>query len=106
MLTFLEMMGIPLDLHHAVRKTDRQAIAERRGQREAFDLALNLVLERQPQARPPARRAVAIMLVYKPDFLPGTSSASAAGQASQTPRRQWVARITAGEGRAIRGSAA
>ncbi len=60
------------DLHRTVRKTYRQAISERRAQREAFDLATQLMRARQPRGKPvEARRLVAKMLCYEPPALHG-----------------------------------
>ena len=53
------------DLHHAVRRTYRQAMAQGMTQREAFDLALTLVLGQDPQPARAARRAVAVTLAYE-----------------------------------------
>ena len=48
------------NLHFAVCETYRQAIAERRAEREAFDMADAMVCERHPGVRPvEARRRVA-----------------------------------------------
>ena len=55
------------NLHFAVCETYRQAIAERRAEREAFDMAARVVCERQPGIRPgEARRRVAEMLCGDP----------------------------------------
>jgi hypothetical protein len=55
------------NLHFAVCETYRQAIAERRKEREAFDMATKVVCERQPGVRPvEARRRVAEMLCGDP----------------------------------------
>jgi hypothetical protein len=55
------------NLHFAVCETYRQAISERRAQREAFDMAARLVCERYPGVKPvEARRQVAAMLCYDP----------------------------------------
>lgn len=51
------------DLYRTVRETYRQAISERGAQREAFDLARQLLRARQPLVKPvEARRLVAKML--------------------------------------------
>ena len=62
--------------HLAIRETYRRAMAERKTQREAFDLALALLLEKQPQALRAARRAVAVMLAYEPYLLPPAPAAA------------------------------
>jgi hypothetical protein len=55
------------NLHVAVCETYRQAIAERRAEREAFDMAARVVCERHPGVRPvEARRRVAEMLCGDP----------------------------------------
>jgi hypothetical protein len=65
------------DLHRTVRETYRQAISERRPQREAFDLATQLVRVGQPRAEPAeARRLVAKMLCYEPPALHGDGESS------------------------------
>jgi hypothetical protein len=54
-------------LHFAVCETYRQAIAERRAEREAFDMATKVVCERHPGVRQvEARRRVAEMLCGDP----------------------------------------
>jgi hypothetical protein len=58
---------VQANLHYAVCDTYRQAISERRAQREAFDMATKLVCERQPDVKPlEARRRVATMLCGDP----------------------------------------
>lgn len=55
------------NLHFAVCATYRQAIAERRAEREAFDMATRVVCERHPGVPPvEARRRVAEMLCGDP----------------------------------------
>jgi hypothetical protein len=55
------------NLHYTVCEIYRQAISERRAQREAFDMATKLVCERHPGAKPfEARRRVAAILCYDP----------------------------------------
>jgi hypothetical protein len=65
------------DLHRTVRETYRQAISERSAQREAFELATQLVRALQPRVKPfKARRLVAKMLCYKPPALHGNGESS------------------------------
>ena len=53
--------------HFAVCGIYRQAIAQRRAEREAFDMATKVVCERDPGVRPvEARRRVAEMLCRDP----------------------------------------
>jgi hypothetical protein len=53
------------DLHRTLRETYRQAISERRAQREAFNPATQLLPAREPGVKPvEARRLVAKMLCY------------------------------------------
>ena len=60
---------MPSDLHVTVRQVYRDAMAQQKTQREAFHLAMDLVLEREPQAdRTDARRVVAIMLANEPEL--------------------------------------
>jgi hypothetical protein len=60
------------DLHRTVRETYRQAISERKAQREAFDLVTQLLRARQPLVKPvEARRLVAKMLCHEPPALHG-----------------------------------
>src|SRR6476661_4467492 len=55
------------NLHFAVCAIYRQAIAQRRAEREAFDMATRVVCERHPGVRPiEARRRVAEMLCGDP----------------------------------------
>jgi hypothetical protein len=55
------------NLHFAVCETYRQAISERRAEREAFDMATRVVCERHPGVPPvEARRRVAEMLCSDP----------------------------------------
>ena len=55
------------NIHVAVCETYRQAIAERRAEREAFDMAARVVCERHPDVRTgEARRRVAEMLCGDP----------------------------------------
>ena len=55
------------NLHFAVCETYRQAITERRPEREAFDMATRVVCQQQPGVRPvEARRRVAEMLCGDP----------------------------------------
>ena len=55
------------NLHFAVCKIYRQAISERRAEREAFDMATSALCERRPGIRPvEARRRVAEMLCNDP----------------------------------------
>jgi hypothetical protein len=55
------------NLHFAVCEAYRQAISERRAEREAFDLAARVVCERHPDVRTgEARRRVAEMLCSDP----------------------------------------
>jgi hypothetical protein len=64
------------NLHFAVCETYRQAITERRPEREAFDMAARVVCERQPDMRPgEARRRVAEMLCGDPP-VSGTAGGS------------------------------
>jgi hypothetical protein len=65
------------DLHRTVREAYRQAISERRAQREAFDLATQLLRASQPRVKPiEARRLVAKMLCYEPSALHGNRESS------------------------------
>ena len=57
------------ELHVAVRAAYRGAMAERRTEREAFESALAILIEHQPQMAATARRAVALMLATDPDPL-------------------------------------
>lgn len=57
------------DLHVSVREAYRRAMAERRTEAEAYDLALAVVLERWPQEMAHARRLVAVMLATDPSPL-------------------------------------
>jgi hypothetical protein len=63
------------NLHFAVVcETYRQAITERRAEREAFDMATRVVCERHPGVRPvEARRRVAEMLCRDPP-VPGITN--------------------------------
>jgi hypothetical protein len=55
------------DLHNAVCETYREAISQRRAEREAFDMAAAVVCSRYPGMMPvEARRRVAKMLCYDP----------------------------------------
>ena len=55
------------NLHSAVCEVYRQAISERRAEREAFDMATSALCERHPGIRPvEARRRVAEMLCNDP----------------------------------------
>jgi hypothetical protein len=55
------------DLHNAVCETYREAILQRRAEREAFDMATAVVCDRYPGVMPvEARRRVARMLCYDP----------------------------------------
>jgi hypothetical protein len=64
------------NLHIAVCRTYRQAIAERRAEREAFDMATRVVCERHPGVQPvEARRRVAEMLCGDPP-VSGTTGGS------------------------------
>jgi hypothetical protein len=62
-------IAMPSDLHRIVRQAYRDAMAQQKTQREAFHLAMDLVLEREPQAgHANARRVVAIMLANEPEL--------------------------------------
>jgi len=64
-------------IHRTVRETYRQAISERRAQREAFDLATQLLRTQQPRVKPvEARRLVAKMLCCEPPALHGNGESS------------------------------
>jgi hypothetical protein len=55
------------DLHNAVCEAYREAISQRRAEREAFDMAVAVVCDRHPGMMPvEARRRVARMLCYDP----------------------------------------
>lgn len=55
------------DLHQEVLETYRKSILKRRTQREAFDLAAELLCAQLPAAKPAeARRLVAKMLCHAP----------------------------------------
>ena len=66
---------MPSDLHVTVRQAYRDAMAQQKTQREAFHLAMDRVLEREPQAdRTNARRVVAIMLANEPELSVGDAA--------------------------------
>ena len=65
------------DLHSTVRETYRQAISKRKAQREAFELATELLRARKLHVKPvEARRLVAKMLCYEPPALHGNGESS------------------------------
>jgi hypothetical protein len=69
-------MPTDLNLHCNVRQAYRQAMEQRRTQREAFHSALDLVLEGKPHADPVSTgRAVALMLANEPGLLGGARKA-------------------------------
>jgi len=56
-----------LNLHRGVRETYRQAMVQRMTQQAAFDRAVQLILEQEPEADPRrARRFVALMVANEP----------------------------------------
>jgi hypothetical protein len=63
---------MPSDLHLAVQETYRQAMTRGRTKREAFDLVVSFVLERQPQPLRSARRSAGTILANEPYLLPQT----------------------------------
>ena len=66
---FAGTIAMPSDLHCAVRQAYRDAMAKQKTPREAFHLAMDLVLEREPQAdHANARRVVVIMLANEPEL--------------------------------------
>ena len=72
------------NLHFAVCEVYRQAISERRAEREAFDMATSALCERHPGIRPAeARRRVAEMLCNDP---PGSGVTGAQGVSEMTDK--------------------
>jgi hypothetical protein len=58
---------MPPDLHRAVRESYRRAMQQRHTEHDAFDAAMRLVIEQEPQVdRIEARRLVARMLAQEP----------------------------------------
>jgi hypothetical protein len=55
-------MAVQLDLHIAIREAYVNAMARGTTEREAFELATALVLDRDPQPVRDARRLVSVML--------------------------------------------
>lgn len=75
------------NLHYAVCETYRQAISERRAQREAFDMAAKLMCERHPDVKPfEARRRVATMLCCDPPLSGMTGEGSLKFTAMEFPK--------------------
>jgi hypothetical protein len=75
------------NLHYAVCETYRKAIAKRRAQGEAFDMATKLVCERHPGVSPfEARRRVATMLCCDPPISGMTGKGSLKVAAMEFPK--------------------
>lgn len=82
-----KMTARQLDVHNVVRDTPHRAMLRHKTQREAFDLALAVVLRRLALAPGTERQAVAVMLANEPSLPDALSSETAGDEAVMRPRR-------------------